>query len=87
MFYIGLAKAKSKPNKESVEQAAKVIEDLKSKGIKILGWYWTLGCYDYVLIFEAENEKEALKVSLASGDLLTSETLTAIPREEAVKLL
>lgn len=49
--------------------------------------YWTLGRYDYVLIFEAENEKEALKISLASAEFMTTETLTALSREEAINLL
>jgi uncharacterized protein with GYD domain len=55
--------------------------------IKIIGWYWTLGRYDTAIIYEAENEKEALKTSLAVADIVASETLVAMPREEAIKLL
>jgi uncharacterized protein with GYD domain len=78
---------RKKPGKELVEQATKVIDELKNKGIKIIGWYWTLGRYDTAVIFEAANEKEALKTSLAVADFVASETLVAIPREEAIKLL
>ena len=78
---------RKKPGKELVEQATKVIDELKNKGIKIIGWYWTLGRYDVAVIFEAANEKEALKTSLAVADFVASETLVAIPREEAIKLL
>ena len=78
---------RKKPGKELAEQATKVIDELKNKGIKIIGWYWTLGRYDTAVIFEAANEKEALKTSLAVADIVTSETLVAIPREEAIKLL
>jgi uncharacterized protein with GYD domain len=59
----------------------------KNKGIKIINWYWTLGRFDVVFIYEAANEKEALKASLAAADYVASETLVAIPREEALKLL
>ena len=64
-----------------------MMEQLKSRGMKILGWYVTLGRYDTVLIYEAENEKEALKSSLAAADLTAVETLVAIPREEVKALL
>jgi len=78
---------RKKPGKELAEQATKVMDELKNKGIKIIGWYWTLGRYDTAVIFEAANEKEALKTSLAVADFVASETLVAIPREEAIKLL
>jgi hypothetical protein len=38
-------------------------------------------------VFEAKNEKEAMKMSIALSEWITSETLVAIPREEAVKLV
>lgn len=69
------------------EQATKVMDEIKSMGIKIIGWYWTLGRYDTAVIFEAANEKEALKVSIAVSEFVATETLVAIPREEAIKLL
>ena len=78
---------RKKPGKELAEQATKVMDELKNAGIKIIGWYWTLGRYDTAVIFEAANEKEALKTSLAVADFVASETLVAIPREEAIKLL
>ena len=87
MIFISLGKMRKKPDKELAEQATKVIDELKNKGIKIIGWYWTLGRYDTAVIFEAANEKEALKTSLAVADFVASETLVAIPREEAIKLL
>ncbi len=82
-----MGKAKIKPSKESVNQATKVLDMLKSRGLKIISLYWTLGRYDYVLIFEAENAEEAMKTSLANAEFMSTETLTAIPREEAVTLV
>ena len=87
MIFISLGKMRKKPDKELAAQATKVMDDVKSSGVKIIGWYWTLGRYDTAVIFEAENEKEALKTSLAVADFVATETLVAIPREEAIKLL
>jgi uncharacterized protein with GYD domain len=79
---------RKKPDKEMVDKATKVIGDqLEKIGIKIISWYWTLGRYDVVFIFEAANEKEALKTALVTAEFVSSETLVAIPREEAIKLL
>ncbi len=53
----------------------------------MLNWYWTLGRYDAVVVFEAKSEKEAMKMSIALSEWVATETLVAISREEAVKLL
>ena len=53
----------------------------------MLNWYWTLGRYDAVVVFEALSEKEAMKMSIEISDWVKTETLVAIPRAEAVKLL
>jgi len=86
-LFISLGKMKKKPSKEMTEQATKTLEELRNvRGIKVLGWYWT-GRYDTAIIFEAANEKEALKSAFEVAGFVWSETLVAIPREEAIKLL
>jgi len=87
LIFISLGKMRKKPSKELSGQATKMIEEFKKKGIKILAWYWTLGRYDTVLIFEATNEKDALRSSIEAAEFVATETLVAIPREEAIKLL
>ena len=87
MIFINLGKMKKKPTKEMTAQASKMVEEFKKKGIKVLAWYWTLGRYDTVLIFEAASEKEALKSSIEAAEFVATETLVATPREEAIKLL
>ena len=87
MIFVNLGKMRKKPDKEMAGDATKIVEDFRNKGINVLNWYWTLGRYDTVFIFEAENEKEALKVSLGIAPFVASETLVAIPRQEAVNLL
>ena len=87
MIFVCLCKWKGKPSKETIAEPNKFMENFKKRGNKILGWYWTLGHYNAVFIFEAPNEKEALKFSIDTSEMLSVETLVAIPREEAVKLL
>ncbi len=87
MIFINLGKMRKKPIKEEVGSTAKMLADFKKKGIKVLGWYWTLGRYDTVFIFEAANEKEAMKLSTSIAEWVATETLVALQREEAIKLL
>ena len=87
MIFIMLAKDKEKPTKEITAQGTKILGELKKKGIKILGFYWTLGRYDDVIIFEAPTEKDAMKLAFDVKDYVDTETLVAITREEGLKLL
>ena len=87
MIFVSLAKFRIKPTKESAGDASQVVEEFKKKGIKVLNWYWTLGRYDVVFIFEAASEKDALKTAMDISQWVTTETLVAIPRQEAVNML
>jgi uncharacterized protein with GYD domain len=87
MIFVNLGKMRNKPDKEKAGEATKLIEEFKKKGIHVLSWYWTLGRYDTVFIFEAASEKEALKMSIDISEFVSTETLVAIPRQEAVNLL
>ena len=88
MIFISLSKTKIKPTKELVKQVTpEEMEKFKQIGIKILGWYWTLGRYDAVMVFEAASVEDAMKMSFSVAEFVSTETLVAIPREEAVKLL
>jgi uncharacterized protein with GYD domain len=78
---------RKKPDKEMAGDATKMVEGFKKKGINVLSWYWTLGRYDTVFIYEAASEKEALKLSTEISEFVATETLVAIPRQEAVNLL
>jgi uncharacterized protein with GYD domain len=87
LIFIMLVKDKKKPTKENTDRATKILDELKKKGIKILGFYWTLGRYDDVVIFEAPSEKDAMKLAFDVREDVTTETMVAIPREEGLKLL
>lgn len=55
--------------------------------MKLIGFYWTLGRYDTVLIGEAADEKTVMKANIKVGDIISTETLVAVTREEAIKLV
>ena len=87
MHFITLAKFRNKPTKENIEENKKKMEIEAKEGVKYLGIYYTLGRYDAIMIFEAPNEKVAMKTAIRRGDVLAQETLVAIPAEEARKLV
>jgi uncharacterized protein with GYD domain len=87
MIFVNLGKFRKKPDKVTAGDTNKIVEDFKKKGVKVLSWYWTLGRYDTVFIFEAASEKEALKTSIDIAEWVSTETLVAIPRQEAIGLL
>lgn len=87
MIFVGLAKFRKKPDKRDIGDTAKMIAGWKAKGINMLNWYWTLGRFDAVAVFEAADEKEAMRMSVEISEWVKTETLVAIPREEAVKLV
>ncbi len=86
MLFISLHKMKGKPTKENIAKADKLFDKIAKLGVNYIGRYWTLGRYDVVLIFEAPDEKTAMKAQMLAADFVTSETLVAVPRAEAIKL-
>jgi uncharacterized protein with GYD domain len=85
MIFISLNKFRGKATKANIERSNKVLAS--DPNVKVLSFYWTLGRYDSVLIVEAPDEKTVMKMLTKVGDYAATETMVAIPREEAVKLL
>ncbi len=86
MIFITLTKWKQAPPKDIVDNFTKTLEELEKQGIK-MRVYWTLGRYNGVTITEATDEKDVMKVLLPFAGLIDTETMVAVPREEAIKLL
>ena len=86
MKAVVLIKFRKKPTKEVIAQNLKWLEMGAKEGVKSLGIYWTLGRYDAVAIAEGPNEKAIMKQLIKMSDNITTETLIAIPAEEARKL-
>ena len=87
MIFVVLGRWKEKLTKEMVDEATKLIEQMKKDGIKFIAQYWTLGRYDIVSIVEAKDEKTLMKNLIRWGSLLKTETLVGVQREEAIKLV
>jgi len=85
MFFVVLAKLRGKITPEFREATQKALKS-PPPGLKIHNVFWTLGQYDYVIIYEAPNEKEALKMGAAWAEFCETQTMVAIPSEEAQKL-
>ena len=65
----------------------KLWDRLRREGGKMVSSYWTIGRYDAVVTLEAPSERVALKALMRFGDYLNTETLLAVQREDAIKLL
>ena len=87
MIFISLSRFRRKPTKDTIAQTMKLHEQMTKEGAKILGIYWTLGRYDTVAIIEGPDEKTAMRSLLRYSDILSTETLVAVPAEEARKLI
>ena len=86
MIFIMLGRFKQKPTKATIAQLNKLREVFAKEGVKILT-YWTLGKYDVVNVVEAKDEKAMMSASIRVSDLITFETMPALTREEAIKLI
>jgi uncharacterized protein with GYD domain len=87
MIFISLARWRKKPTKDMITQSSKLFEQMTKEGTKVLGVYWTLGRYDAIVITEGKDEKTCLKALVRWSDMLSTETLVAVSREEALKLV
>ncbi len=77
-----------KDRKEHGEKFLKLVKD-KVPSVKWIAHYAILGPYDFIDIFEADNEHEAAKVSLLSRTVGAdvAESWTAIKYIEFLKLV
>jgi uncharacterized protein with GYD domain len=87
LIFITLARAKGKPSKETMAETQRLMEKAEKEGAKFLGFYWTLGRYDYVVVTEGPDVKTAMKCLMSFADLVSTETLVAVSSEEAMKLV
>ncbi len=88
MIFITLSKLRKKPTKEMTDEVSRIMRmNFEKEGVRVLSFYWTLGSYDTVVTMEAPDEKAAMKVNLMVNDFVSTQTMVAIPREEAIKLV
>jgi len=87
LIFITLCRFRKKPSKEMLAEVGKLMAKATEKGSKYLSVYWTLGRYDIVATFEAPSEKAAMGCALSFSEFLSTETMVAVPNEEAMKLV
>ena len=90
--YIGLARMTQKGResiKDSPTRLQKAKDAIKAAGGKLVGFYMTMGQYDFVTVIEAPNDEAVAKVVLASSGMGTIqfETLRAFTEDEYRKIL
>lgn len=85
MFFVVLAKIRGEMTPEFRETTQKTLRS-PPPSLKIHNVYWTLGQYDFVIIYEAPSEKEAIKMGAAWAKFCETQTMVAVPQEEAQKL-
>lgn len=82
-----LVKFKHKPSKADLASSEKEFERQSKFGVKTIATYWTLGRYDAVRIIEASDEKTAMKAVVGAPEYVSTETMVALKREDALQLL
>ncbi len=87
MIFITLSKFRGKATKEATDKVSELMKGMEKDGIKFLGFYWTLGRYDTVVLMEAPDMKTVMKANMRVGDIVATETMTALTREEAHRLI
>jgi len=91
LIFVSFGRFRKKPTKEMIDepssQTATVVKEMAKEGIKVLSWHWTLGRYDTVVIAEATDEKTFMKAMIGLNDFVATETMVAVPREEAIRLV
>ena len=87
MIFVTLWRFRQKATREMLAESVKLAEQLPKEGIKILDNYWTLGSYDLITVAEAKDEKAFMKALLRYGDIFSTQTLVALSRQDAIKLV
>jgi len=87
MIFISLGRFRKKPTKEATAEVSELMKGMTKEGITFVGFYWTLGRYDTVVIMEAPDEKTVMKANMKVNDIVSTETMIAVTREEAHKLI
>ena len=87
MIFVTMWKFRQKATKQMLAESVKLADQLPKEGIKILDNYWTLGSSDIITVAEAKDEKAFMKALLRYGEAFSTETLVALSREDALKLV
>jgi len=85
LLFIVLAKMRGEITPE-FQAATKKALTTPPPGLKIRNVFWTLGQYDFVIVYEAPSEKEAIMMGTQWGKFCETQTMVAMPQEEAQQI-
>ncbi len=85
MRFILLGRFRRRLTKADTEKTDEIVK--ANPQVKVISIDWVLGRYDGVMVAEAPDEETWLKFVEPLSEYITSETLVAIPREKALKIL
>ena len=90
--YVRLAKwtdQGAKAMKEAVTRAEQGRELVERAGARVIGWWWTQGSYDMVIVIEAPDDETAtaLALSMAMAGNVRTETMRAYTAEEMQRII
>lgn len=75
--------------KDTTKRADAVKEAAKKFGVTAKEFYWTLGSYDLVVVFDAPDDASmtALGLSIGAAGNVRTQTLRAFSKDEMTKIL
>lgn len=75
--------------KELPERYRRTLEQVEKAGVRVHGWYLTMGAYDWVTVIEAPDDQTMTRALLALGmqGNVRTNTLKAFTFEEAEKIV
>jgi uncharacterized protein with GYD domain len=82
MWFIRLVKMRNPPSKQTADWINQKQAEAEKWGVKFHQSFVTLGRYDVVVIFEAPDEKAAMRYAASVAPESGGETLAALSREE-----
>jgi uncharacterized protein with GYD domain len=87
MWFITLLRFRKKLTKADFEEEDKLEKQFAKRGLKVHSDFYTLGRFDNVMIIEAPDAKMVMDFFLAQSHVVSTETLTAVSKAEARKLV
>jgi uncharacterized protein with GYD domain len=86
MLFVTLGRLRTKPTNEFLDKADETMKN-PPPDVKVHNVLWTLCPYNIIIVHEAPSEKEAMKMGIQLIDYVACETLVAVTREGALKLM
>ena len=85
MWFVTLVKFRRSLTKADLAAEDKLEKQYAQHGLKVHSDFYTLGRFDNVMVVEAPDAKTVMDFFLAQAQVVTTETLVAVPKKDARK--